>query len=63
MGVYMASKTLYMNDLFLFSFNLLISIGEEDLRSAKTMFVSDIVSLINSYGTKHEVSQVMIRRS
>ena len=54
MGVYMASKTLYMNDLFLFSFNLLISIGEDSsLRRTWDrlklewwkMSVSDVVSL------------------
>ena len=65
MGVYMASKTLYMNDLILFSFNLLISNGEEDLRSAKTCMVKNVRirhCIFSSHGTKHKVSQVMIRR-
>ena len=66
MGVYMASKTLNMNDLFLFSFNLLIFIGEEDLRSALTWIVknvpiSDIVSLTVTLRTSYYGTLVLLR--
>ena len=66
MGVYMASKTLNMNDLFLFSFNLLIFIGEEDLRSALTWIVknvpiSDIVSLTVTLRTSNYGTFILLR--
>ena len=66
MGVYMASKTLNMNDLFLFSFNLLIFIGEEDLRSAMTWIVknvplSDIVFLTVTLRTLYYGTLILLR--
>ena len=66
MGVYMASKTLNMNDLFLFSFNLLIFIGEEDLRSAMTWIlqnvpISEIVSLTVTLRTSYYGTLILLR--
>ena len=53
MGVYMASKTLNMNDLFLFPFSLLISIGEEDLRSTETSMVK-VIPVLDTVSSKND---------